>query len=520
MTGMSEDWLVRGARPLELPEIVTALGELVPDLSLRGDRSGHSIVVVHQDRPVVWIGPSREVSDPWAPWLSVHDPSTRPADSAGSWWSEVTGPTQRPVPGYQVPHLLVRAVAEALAQSSGGSAVRLSAASVPVVNGAEAAAGTPPPTAPPPAADHADPPADVVNDKLTVLVQSRPVVALTPWLVNNHVWAQAHDRQFVLLTPAATELTLAAWSYLQNTDAAWVVDAGDSMYHGLIGLQLEWSGQGFELTDQVHAAFAPLPEDRWRVLLEAETTHAYQDAASIGGFSRDLLTSIGLEAPTRQGLMEPPETGYAVDELTTYARTLSPRPSRFVLQGPGWDAVCEAVPQPIGVVERLTLSAGAQTAPLGAESQGLELMGAELHERFLGQAHRSGAEIALLGYRRGSADGQVPSRLTGPTMPAALHLSRGRFPTLTDAEATRVAGPAAVVDPAWVQLTWALPSAATHIERPRAAGQAVPGDAEGPEPNPAIQLLTLLEAVQHHDAHRHAAQRGSDAATPEPPSPR
>lgn len=468
MGAMSEDWLVRGSRPVELAEVVTALGDLVPDLSLRGDRSGHSLVVVHQDAPVVWIGASREVADPWAPWLPGG------ATRGGAWWTEVTGPTDRPVPAYDAPQLLVRLVAEAIAGATEGSALRLSAASVPTDRSRPETRDAPPPSPSP----YADPPADMVNEAVAVLVQSRPVVALTPWLVNNHVWAQAHDRQFVLLTPAATELTLAAWSYLQNTDAAWVVDAGDSMFHGLVGLEVEWSGVAFELTERVHPAFTPAAGDRWHVLVEAETTHPYTDSARIGAFSRDLLASVGLQAPARQGLMEPPEAAFDVAELTTYARTLSPRPSRFVLQGPGWEAVCEAVPQPVGVVERLTVSA----------TPGPEPLGGPILDGFLDRARDVGAETALLGYRRAGAEGQVPSRLTGPTVPAALHLSRRRFPSLSDGEARRVGGPAAMLDDSALQVSWSLEAAEDE-----------------PESNPAVQLVTLLDAVQHHDSHRHAA---------------
>ncbi len=480
MTGMSEDWLVRGSRPLELSEIVTALGDLVPELSLRGDRTGHSIVIVSDDLPIVWIGQSREIAEPWAPWLPAGESA-----GAGSWWTEITGPTHRPVPKYDVPQLLVRDVARALASTTDGTAVRLSAATLPTGgSGRSRPTNTDSPVPPPPDRGVADAPGDMVNGSLAVLVQSRPVVALTPWLVNNHVWAQAHDRQFVLLTPAATELTWAAWSYLQNTDAAWVVDAGDSMFHGLIGLEVDWSGEAFDLADRVHPGFTPVPEDRWRILVEAETTHPYQDSAMIGSFSRDLLTSLGLEDPSRQGLMEPPETGFDVPEMTTYARTLSPRPTRFVLQGPRWDAVVEAVPQPVGVVERLTLSA----------EPGEQLLAAELVSRFLERAEDLGAESALLGYRRGSSQGHVPSRLTGPAVPAALHLSRGRFPTLQDPEALRLGGPNLTLDEKSLRLTWSLDGS-----------EAVEAE-EDPERNPAVHLLTLLEAVQHHDSHRHAAR--------------
>jgi hypothetical protein len=318
----------------------------------------------------------------------------------------------------------------------------------------------------------------MVNGSLAVLVQSRPVVALTPWLVNNHVWAQAHDRQFVLLTPAATELTLAAWSYLQNTDAAWVVDAGDSMFHGLVGAEVDWSGEGFELVRRVHPGFTPVDTDRWQVLLEVETTHAYGDAATIGAFSRDLIASLDLAAPARQGLMEPPESAFDLDELTTYARTLSPRPSRFVLQGPGWEAVCEAVPQPIGVVERLTLSAAAD-----------DLLTDEQTRRFLDRARDVGAESALVGYRRTSSTGHVPSRLTGPTVPVALHLSRHRFPTLTTAEAQRIGGAVAEVDDDVLRLAWTI-----------TADEPAP---EAEQHNPAVHLLEVLDALQHHDSHRH-----------------
>lgn len=223
----------------------------------------------------------------------------------------------------------------------------------------------------------------------------------------------------------------------------------------------------------------------WRLLLEAETTHAYDAAATIGSLSRDLLASLDVAPPARQGLMEPPESSFDVGELTTYARTLSPRPSRFVLQGDGWDAVCEAVPQPVGVVERLTVSAAPGDGPVGGD----------VVERFLGRAGAAGAEVALLGYHRASPDGYVPSRLTGPTLPAALRLSRARFPSLGEDEARRLGGPGARLDEEALRVTWSL-------------SPSLDGQQQSGESNPAVQLVSLLDGVRHHDSHRHAAAPG------------
>ncbi len=142
-------------------------------------------------------------------------------------------------------------------------------------------------------------------------------------------------------------------------------------------------------------------------------------------------------------------------------------------------------PQPVGVVERLTVSAKPGDGPVGGD----------VVERFLGRAGAAGAEVALLGYHRASPDGYVPSRLTGPTLPAALRLSRARFPSLGEDEARRLGGPGARLDEEALRVTWSL-------------SPSLDGQQQSGESNPAVQLVSLLDGVRHHDSHRHAAAPG------------
>ncbi|MGL4172680.1 MAG: DUF6177 family protein [Actinomycetota bacterium] len=469
---MSEDWLVTGTTPLGLTEMVAAVGRLIPELSLRGDHSGQSVVIVHQDRPVVWISPSREVKDPRAPWVPGN-PSLQPG-----WWSEVTGPTHLPVPGYDNPRTLIRDVAQAFGAVLGGQAVRLSTTKISPHSHSESAREIPSVTT------DVDTPCDFVTNTLAVLMQSRAQVALTPWLIHNHTWATTHERQFVLLTPATTELTMSAWHYLHNTDnTAWIVDAGDAMYHGLSGLEVTWENDEFVLHQQLHPRFAPNPEDPWVLWAQAETTHAYRDSLSVGSFSREILSAICPTSPIRQGLLEPPESLFDITQLTEYARSASPDPTRFVMNGEGWEAVIETVPQPIGVVERVT----ACVHPVRAVADH------DLAARFTERAAVTRAESALIGHRRVSPGGFMPSRMTGPTIPAAVYLARSRYPTLNETEARQLGESGYACDRHGHTFTWDL----------NAASDA---DDSSPRPtNPARALMALMSNIQHHDSHQKAA---------------
>jgi hypothetical protein len=105
----------------------------------------------------------------------------------------------------------------------------------------------------------------------------------------------------------------------------------------------------------------------------------------------------------------------------------------------------------------------------------------------------------LVGYRRTSSTGQVPSRLTGPTVPVALHLSRHRFPTLTTAEARRIGGAVAEVDDEVLRFAWSITAEGTESSDDEAAPE---------QQNPAVHLLEVLDALQHHDSHRHGRPPG------------
>lgn len=95
---------------------------------------------------------------------------------------------------------------------------------------------------------------------------------------------------------------------------------------------------------------------------------------------------------------------------------------------------------------------------------------------------------------RGRPKGVV-SRLTGPTLPAALRLSRARFPSLGEDEARRLGGPGARLDEEALRVTWSL-------------SPSLDGRQQSGESNPAVRLVSLLDGVRHHDSHRHAAAPG------------
>ncbi|MCH1865815.1 DUF6177 family protein [Nocardioides sp. CFH 31398] len=493
---MSEDWLVRGRRPLELTDIIAGVERVAPEITLRADAGGRAVVLTDDDdRPVAWVCQSREVRLPLGTDRALPD-GARAGDRAV--WTEVVGPSDRTAPPFRSAPALLGAVARSLAEVTEGTADRWSSGALPpdgtggaadagldrTAAAARTAARGPRPD--PAGREERDVPVDVVTDQLAILVQSRPVLSVTPWIALAQEWAAQRDLLLVVLTPTTTAVTPQLQQHLDATGAVWIVDGPHGMYLGSTGQRLSWSADGFDVLPEVDPASDPVAEDRWTLVLQAETTHPFAASTVVGEFTRAVCAAAGHAPPTRMGLFEPPESDFDPATLTAYAKKVSPGPARLLLEGPTLDGAVELVPQPIGVVERVTLLADVETSAGPMDDEAVR--------SFVRGVLAAGGQVALAGYRRTTGARLVPARVTGPTFPRVVTLARSRFPTLGDEEALRLGGSTArlVADPV--------------------AALVVPIDLRPDEPvpledNPAVWWARFVEAVGHHDGHRHAARR-------------
>lgn len=471
---MSEDWLVRSPTPADFDVVVAALQEAVPDLLIRGDHTRTALVVVDAtDRPLVWVLDARPVDTPVQAAVALGLPT---ADPDLRFWTELTAPTDRPLPGGGTAYDLLERVAQALARATQGSAVRWSGGPRPVEPEVPEPAPTP--------GDEPDHPADVVTDSCALWFASRPVIGLTAWLLFVQRWAQERDLQCVVLTPMGTQLSPAAAEFMDVTGSMWVVDTGTELFDGLRGQNVRLETDGMAATGEINPAFHPSDDDDWALYVEAETTHPYSDDLQLGAFAQAVVNAAGLGPLTALGVVEPMEVPWELEVISEYARQVSPGESRLLAAGPATSAVLTATPQPIGVVERVVAS----TLPVP------EPVAKPAIDAFVDQVLRTGAQAAVLSYRRTTLDGRVPSRLCGPTVPLAIVIRRDRFPTLQDGQALRLAGPTGrlVDNPARaLVVTFDL--------------DAEPGEGER---HPAQVLTEMLVRLEHHDAHVQAQRTG------------
>lgn len=93
--------------------------------------------------------------------------------------------------------------------------------------------------APAPAA--AQPAVDVLTEKVAVVIQDRPVVAMTAWLADAHRAAAEAGLGLQIVSPAGTTLSPAVRDSLGGWPSRWIVqDERDGYFDGLTGAVLRW----------------------------------------------------------------------------------------------------------------------------------------------------------------------------------------------------------------------------------------------------------------------------------------
>lgn len=403
MNAVSQDWLVRAPAEVTSTNLIDAANHACPELFMRTDADGAVVVIVDQDdRPLLWIQTSRPVAEPATSARRLRvDPNRPPApgfvdgsDEAGSqlnWWTEVCALDSAADPS------LVGRLARAMAEVCGGVADLLS------VNAAD---HTPADTSAMPAAG----PYDLLTSRLAVVLQTRPVVALTPWMVTVQDWAASRDLWLVLLTTPGTTLTLGLREQLRRGFGHWVVEEADGFRDGLSGRALEWDGETFAVqeTQLWSAALPPGP----LIMVETEVVHAYAEDVRIGGLIEDLHAMLGLPRPTTLGLLEPAEAEFDQGVATSIARQRTPESTTFFTSGAG-DGVVSVIPQPIGLVERATITFPAEqwTGDESGLLDRLEARGAQLSTIWSTSAGPAAA----------GSEGSAPS---------VISLARSRYPDL------------------------------------------------------------------------------------------
>lgn len=186
------------------------------------------------------------------------------------------------------------------------------------------------------------PAVDVVTDKVAVVMQDRPVIGASSWLVDAFAAAAAEDRHLQLVTRTGSRLTYPVRSRLfAAEDARWVVNPADGdAYDGLSGLRLDWDGERFApvLDQDGQRQLSPAylradPGSRPNLHLNVRVRHQPFDTTVLGRSAETLFTALTGAAPVGWGTEEPVSQPWDTGTLTAYCRRRVPRPSWLALVG-------------------------------------------------------------------------------------------------------------------------------------------------------------------------------------------
>ena len=214
---------------------------------------------------------------------------------------------------------------------------------------------------------HFSPGVDLVTDDVAVVMQDRPVVGLSAWLIDAAAAAEAEARDVQLVTPPRVRITFPVRSRLfAGRDARWVVNDGGQAYDGLTGVQLSWDGRKFAPAEGDEVAGAAWMtgglDVRANLQVLARVRYPALDSSVVGQATELLFRELTGAPPGGWGTEEPVNQPWNVDTLTAYCHRRSPRPSLLTVVGRQQPGVLPATgtavvaSRPAGVEETVTMA--------------------------------------------------------------------------------------------------------------------------------------------------------------------
>ncbi|SHM52523.1 DUF6177 family protein [Streptomyces yunnanensis] len=349
------------------------------------------------------------------------------------WWTETRATT-----GVEEAEQLAGTFAARLAALADGSAWPPGAARSLAVVKTEGVSVAPEPAA-------AQPAVDVLTDKVAVVIQDRPVVAMTAWLSDAFRTAATADLGLQVVTPPGTTLSPAARDSLSNWPSRWVLrDERDGYYDGLTGAVLRWQDGMFAPIPSAEATAedprTPLAASYKEATITGErqlavtfrTVHPATEGLVVGGALEAVWRELTGEPPAGWGTAEPANLPWSPRQITDLARERAPEPSWFVVVGsPDWPglATVRVSRTKAGVEEDVTLMFGYgpdEEPPVGALPKVAELL-----------ATRHCLQSMLVQLRKARRDLAVPPRFEGPGVPVAFVLGAEEVRQMPDDRARR-----------------------------------------------------------------------------------
>lgn len=407
---MTKDVIALTPKMPDLPTLLAGLYAGGPDLGLNTTADGAVVQLCAPDgRPLV------SVETPIL--IQVPGETTRlldhPVEDGPVWWTEARASTAVAEAGR-----LAGSFAGRLATVLGGTVWPPEAASTEVVPLTADASAIPAPAAGAPAVD-------VLTDTTAVVIQDRPLIAMTSWLSDALRTTTATDRALQIVTPPTARLTLPTRTALRGLPNRWVVqDPEHGYYDGLSGAVLHWKKGTFTPAQDeqgatvVAEAFAPAPDvgDR-QLILTLRTRHPADEHLVLGHALEAALRHLTGAPPAGWSTAEPVNLPWSTGKLTDLARARAPRPTWLVAVGhPDRPALAtvRVLRTPAGVEEDITLAlgyGGDETPPLHAVEELATALDAE-----------HGLVTLLTSLRPARRDLTVPPRLEAPLVPVTFTL--------------------------------------------------------------------------------------------------
>jgi hypothetical protein len=334
------------------------------------------------------------------------------------WWTEARATT-----GVEEAERIAGTFAARLVALAGGSAWPPEAARSIAVVKTDGVSVAPTPAA-------AQPAVDALTDKVAVVIQDRPVVAMTAWLSDAFRATANAELGLQIVTAPGVTLSPAVRGSLPGWPSRWVVqDERDGYYDGLSGAVLRWQNGLFapvEAADAtpddprtpVAASFKEVADTGERQLaVSFRTVHPADERLVLGGSIEAVWRELTGAPPAGWGTAEPANLPWSLRQLTDVAYDRAPQPTWAVVVGsPDRPALATVrISRTTGGVEEdVTLALGYgpdEDMPLDALPRAAEILATRHH-----------LQSMLVQIRKARRDLAVPPRFEGPGVPLAFVL--------------------------------------------------------------------------------------------------
>ena len=183
------------------------------------------------------------------------------------------------------------------------------------------------------------PAVDLRTDRVAVVMQDRPVVALTSWLADVIRICAENDKGLQVVTPVTSRLTTALYGALDGPDTRWVVHSPEGHHDGRTGRPLAWDGEAFSTVESppLTAAYTGgPPAPAWHHTVALQVRHPATTALLLGGALEQIATVLTGGPPAGWGAAEPATQPWDRASFTDLCRQRAPRRTWLcTVGGPG-----------------------------------------------------------------------------------------------------------------------------------------------------------------------------------------